>query len=216
MKNITVRGNISVDVALSQALYIRALAASTAIENVTVSGNHFKTSGNRAIYVIAEGAGSTVDDVIIHGNTIEGGSTANIGIVGNAGAVTNFIEDNSIFSGGADLYAVTGTTNGLKLKSAKHVPPITISAGTGATEPDTDTYIFDNAGTVTFTLPTAATYPGREFMLRTIQAQAVNSASSNVVPRTSATAGTSILPATDGAWAILKSDGTNWQTVAGS
>lgn len=28
--------------------------------------------------------------------------------------------------------------------------------------------------------------------------------------------GTAILPATDGAWCILKSDGTNWQTIAGS
>lgn len=216
VKNIAIRGNVSVDVAITHALYIRALATSGAIENVAVVGNHFKTSGTHAVYLLAGGTTSTVDDVIISANTIEGGSTANIGIVGNPGAVGNVVEDNNIFSGGGDLFVISGTTTGLKFKSARHVGPITIASGTGSTEPDTDTYIFNNAGTVTLTLPSAATYPGRELILRTIQAQAVDSASSNVVPRTSATAGTAILPATAGAWAILKSDGTNWQTVAGS
>lgn len=216
MKNIHVRGNVSVDVALSQSLYIRALASSSAIENVIANGNHFKTSGSRAVYVIAEGASSTVDDVIVTSNTIEGGSTANIGVVGSSGTVSNVIEDNNIFSGGTELFVVTGTLTGLKFKSARHVPSITISAGTGSSEPDTDWYVFDNAGTVTFTLPSASAFPGRQLDLRTIQAQAVNSASSNVVPRVGGAAGTAILAATDGAWATLKSDGTNWQIISSS
>lgn len=71
-------------------------------------------------------------------------------------------------------------------------------------------YISNRAATNTVTLPTASSWPGREIYIKTIQAQTVVSASSNVVPSTSATAGTAILPATDGAWALLVSDGTNW------
>ena len=78
----------------------------------------------------------------------------------------------------------------------------------------TDRYIICNrAGTVTLTLPAAATYPGYEFTVKTITANTVVSASSNVVPVTSATAGTAILAATAGRWADLRSDGTNWVIV---
>ena len=76
--------------------------------------------------------------------------------------------------------------------------------------------ISDRAASNTVTLPSAASFPGREVTIKTIQAQTVVSASSNVVPRTSATAGTAILAATDGAWATLVSDGTNWIIMAGT
>jgi len=76
--------------------------------------------------------------------------------------------------------------------------------------------ISNRAATNTATLPAAATYPGREITLKTIQAQAVVSASSNVVPRAGGSAGTAILPATDGAWATLVSDGTNWEIMQSS
>lgn len=66
------------------------------------------------------------------------------------------------------------------------------------------------------TLPAAASWTGRRIVIKTIQAQAVNSASSNVVPRNSATAGTAIVTGTAGNWAELVSDGTNWVIMAGS
>jgi hypothetical protein len=46
--------------------------------------------------------------------------------------------------------------------------------------------------------------------LKTIQAQAINSASSNVVPLAGGAAGTAIVSGTAGNWAELVSDGTNW------
>ena len=49
--------------------------------------------------------------------------------------------------------------------------------------------------------------------VKNFTAQALNSASSNVVPLTSATAGTAILATTD-RWALLQSDGTNWIIMA--
>jgi hypothetical protein len=74
--------------------------------------------------------------------------------------------------------------------------------------------IANRASTITVTLPAAASWPGRVLRFKTIQAQAVDSNASNVVPIGDSVAGTSILPATDGAWAWLQSDGTNWVITA--
>lgn len=75
----------------------------------------------------------------------------------------------------------------------------------------TDAWIIcDYAGTVTLTLPSAASYPGREIIVKTIRAQSVVSASSNVAPIDSNTAGTAILAATAGKWATLVSTGSQW------
>jgi hypothetical protein len=76
--------------------------------------------------------------------------------------------------------------------------------------------VCNKGSTLTVTLPSAATFPKRKIRLKTIQAFTVVSASSNVVPLTSATAGTAILAATAGKWADLQSDGTNWIIMAGN
>jgi len=70
--------------------------------------------------------------------------------------------------------------------------------------------ICNGAGTITVTFPAASLWTGREVMIKTIAAQTVVSASSNVVPLAGGAAGTAILAATAGAWATLVSDGTNW------
>lgn len=81
----------------------------------------------------------------------------------------------------------------------------------------TDEMIINNRGaTNTLTLPAANTCKHRKLRVKTIQAQTVVSASSNVVPRPDTAAGTAILGASDGAWADLQSDGTNWIITAGS
>lgn len=76
--------------------------------------------------------------------------------------------------------------------------------------------IFNGAGSLTLTLLAAATYPGRWLHIKTIAAQTVVSASSNVVPLVGGSAGTAILAATAGKWAELQSDGTNWIVMAGN
>jgi hypothetical protein len=76
---------------------------------------------------------------------------------------------------------------------------------------DTENWIICNgAGTITVTFPAASSWTGREVMIKTIAAQTVVSASSNVVPIAGGAAGTAILAASAGAWATLVSDGTNW------
>ena len=88
--------------------------------------------------------------------------------------------------------------------------PVTVTDATYTVADNVTWIICNRAGTVTLTLPSATTYTGRELTVKTIQAQTVISAASNVAPIDDTAAGTAILPATDGAWALLVSDGTNW------
>ena len=94
--------------------------------------------------------------------------------------------------------------------------PVTITSATSGVNA-TDTFLIANrAGTVTLTLPTASTSTGRILTVKTIQAQTVVSASSNVVPLAGGAAGTAILAATAGKFAQLVSDGTNWIIMQGN
>jgi hypothetical protein len=82
---------------------------------------------------------------------------------------------------------------------------------------DTENWIIVNKGSAgTATLPAASSWTGREFTIKVITAHTVVSASSNVVPRNSTTAGTAILAAAAGNWATLVSNGTNWVAMCGS
>jgi len=67
-----------------------------------------------------------------------------------------------------------------------------------------------SGSTCTVTLPAAASWIGRQLIFKNMQAQTLVSASSNVVPLDSTTAGTAILLGVVGNWATLVSDGTNW------
>jgi hypothetical protein len=77
---------------------------------------------------------------------------------------------------------------------------------------DTDVWLINNktGSTCTVTLPTASSWTGRILRFQNYQAQAVISASSNVVPLTGGAAATSILLASSGDQTTLVSDGTNW------
>lgn len=75
-----------------------------------------------------------------------------------------------------------------------------------------ETWFINNksGSTCTVTLPSASLYVGRYLTFKNMQAQTLVSASSNVVPIDSTTAGTAILLAVVGNWATMVSDGTNW------
>ena len=94
--------------------------------------------------------------------------------------------------------------------------PVTVT--TNYTVADTVCFIISNrAATNTLTLPAAATSTGRVLFISTIGGNfTVVSASFNVVPRAGGAASTSILPPTDGSWAMLVCDGTNWIIMASS
>lgn len=91
--------------------------------------------------------------------------------------------------------------------------PVTVTAATASMGVTDSTTLFNTSATCTYTLLSAATYPGRDLRVVNYAAQLINSASSNVIPMTGGAAGTAILPATAGAWALLSSDGTNWRVI---
>ena len=102
-----------------------------------------------------------------------------------------------------DIATISASINALS------TAPVTVTAdftvGTSAW------YINNKSGsTCTVTLPTPSSYVGRQITIKNMQAQLVNSASSNVVPIDSTSAGTAILLAVVGNWATMVSDGTNW------
>jgi hypothetical protein len=80
---------------------------------------------------------------------------------------------------------------------------------------DTENFVICNgSGSITVTLPEASTNAGRVVVIKTIAAQTVVSASSNVAPANSATLGTAILAGTAGAWAMLVCTGSAWVIMA--
>ncbi len=102
--------------------------------------------------------------------------------------------------------SVTGSLNGTMLDLNA---PVTKTAS--FTLGDTENFVVCNgAGSITVTFPTASANTGRVVWIKTIAAQTVVSASSNVKPIGSNTAGTAILAASAGAWAMLVCDGTDW------
>lgn len=107
----------------------------------------------------------------------------------------------------------SGQASNFTLNTVKSTAPVTktTSFTLGATE---NFVVCNGAGTITVTLPTASANAGRVVMIKTIAAQAVNSASSNVLPIDSSTPGTAIVTGTAGKWAILVCDGTNWVEMA--
>ena len=150
-------------------------------------------------------------------NASAGGSgSINIRIV--PGSVLGGTDSNVQFSGVAnnDLIQYDST-----LQYWKNVTPASVIAGAGGAPVTktanfsvaaSETWLINNksGSTCTTTLPTASSYSGRILHFQNYQAQALVSASSNVVPLAGGAAGTSILLASSGDSATLVSDGTNW------
>jgi hypothetical protein len=135
-------------------------------------------------------------------------------------------------SGNSSLGAPTGATTSMSVNGTavltvtstsvtsthpyRAAAPVTETNATHSVAATTTYLIGDRATTITVTLPAANLNTGRQLWIRTIQAATIVSDASNVVPRVGGAAGTAILAAADGAWAMLVSDGTNWQNMAGS
>ena len=106
-----------------------------------------------------------------------------------------------------------GTAISAAAANVDYVPLSTVLTKTADyTITGTDSWIINNksGSAMTLTLPAASSWTGRYITVKNMQPQLVNSASSNVVPIDSTTAGTAILLAVVGNWATLVSDGTNW------
>ena len=165
-----------------------------------------------------------------------GTASNNIAGLWSSGLATTFNSANAALfvdsSGNSALNAPTGATptigiNGSAIltvaatKITTTLPivaaaPVTETAATHSVAANTSYLIANRAGTITVTMPAAASFAGRQITIKTIQAQTVVSAASDVVPLVGGAASTPILAATAGKWARLVSDGTNWVIMEGN
>lgn len=123
----------------------------------------------------------------------------------NAGAV----------SAGSLAVAGAASVGGALTLGALSVGSIqTVSAATATVGATTTAVIGSFAGGMTLTLPAASSLTGRVLIIKNDVAQTVASASSNVIPLTGGAAGTAILAATAGKFAVLVSNGTNYVIMA--
>jgi len=165
------------------------------------------------------GAGSAVTSQYgYYADSTLTGAANNYGMYSNISAAANrwnFFANgtaNNAFNGNTSLGKVTAPTSATDTTSFG-TNLVTNAAGTYTVLTTDHTIIQTTAGS-TYTLPTASSFTGRRLHLVTQFAGAVISASSNVVPIAGGAAGTAILAATAGKFAILQSNGTNWVVVA--
>ena len=151
-------------------------------------------------------------------NEVISGSVTNVSVVsanGFAGTVATPTTTPAITLSTTVTGVLKGNATAMSAAVANvdYVPLSTVLTKTADyTITGTDTWIINNktGSTFTLTFPLASAWPGRYISVKNMQAQTVVSASSDVVPIDSTTAGTAILLNKIGNWATLVSDGTNW------
>lgn len=218
IKNVVIEGNI-VDTMAANAtpLYIRTATAATSatIQDIVISNNILKTGDSNAAIITSGNATGTVENITGANNILEA-TTSGWSFPATVGSVTKVRFGKNVYKTATNRITITDTTvtTDVLMDDSATYEVTTVTNATHSTFYRTDWYVFNRAGTVTVTLPDATKSRGRLLRFKTIQAQTVVSASSNVVPIDSDAAGTAILPATDGAWCQLYCDGTNWVIMA--
>lgn len=198
--NLTVAGNL----ASANTTFAISSASNIALANLTYFGtSNPATAGG---FLTTSGAGLI--------------STSYLGFINSTNPSTGTVDVAFSRLGAGSMGVGTGVAGSVagNLQAAYYSTSSTnTQTGSTYTIASTDSYVIHNfAGTVTDTLPAASSFTGRQLTLRTITANTVVSASSNVVPLAGGSAGTAILAATAGKWARLVSDGTNWQIMEGN
>jgi prepilin-type N-terminal cleavage/methylation domain-containing protein len=125
-------------------------------------------------------------------------TTGAFNVVGGAGI------QGALWVGGL-LTATNGISTGVPVTTTTNYTMLSINSS----------IIVNNSSATTLTLLSPASNIGRMIYIKSISGGTVVSASSNVVPVGTATAGTAILAAGP-KWAMLQSDGTNWVIMAGN
>lgn len=204
------------------AIQFQVSRVANATSHITAAGS----AGNVPVLYADKGGSGNIDFDIMSQNTgsikfrTGGYGSGNIQVVIlDTPSATNYVTLKGS-NGGNPQIGVSGgglsVASDLYIAGAVEFPgPVTITAD-GAVSSTAYSVIANKAGTLTLTLPSAASYPGRLLRVKTITANTVVSASSNVVPLVGGAAGTAILAATAGKWADLQSDGTNWIIMAGN
>jgi hypothetical protein len=177
--------------------------------NIFADGN-YGAIADKATYVFY------VADAVFNGtfsnNRGSTDGTKTIFRVGSSTAFNRYVNNISYNTNGVLLYSDPAHPGITQWPS--RTAPVTITTASYTVPTNDQAFvqqlIFNHAGSMVVTLPSASANTGRSLLLKTTQAQTVDSASSNVVPLAGGAAGTAILTATAGKYAELVSDGTNW------
>jgi hypothetical protein len=162
------------------------------------------------IYTVT-GSGSGVT-LAINGGT--GISSYSVGDLLYANTTTTLAK---LHAGSAGQVLITNGPNAApKWSTVIGTAPVTKTAN--FTLADTESWVINNksGSTCTVTLPAASSWTGRQVTFKNMQAQLLVSASSNVVPIDSTSAGTAILLDVVGNSATMVSDGANWVIMQAS
>lgn len=125
--------------------------------------------------------------------------------------------DNSVIGATTPAAGSFTTISGTTLSATQLKLNAPVSKTASFTLGSTENFIVANGASanVAVTFPTASANTGRIVFIKNLSGTyTVISASSDVKPVSSDTAGTAILAATAGKWAILVCDGTNWVIMA--
>lgn len=204
---VAITGNVVANATATQCLLLQAATGFT-IDGVTITGNSLNTAGNQVVYLLGADADSVLD-VVVEGNHLIGGSQAIRATNANA-----LVVGKNAYDGNTKRYLIATCTD-LNLDRSGLPPTAVTDAATYTVLPDDAELIIDRAaGSCTLTLPAVTVEPGRILPVRTIQAQTVVSASSNVVPLAGGSAGTAICAGAAGAWARLVGGASNYLITA--
>jgi hypothetical protein len=210
VKNVVIANNISAEAADGNVCQLEMLGAGSTLEKVNISNNNFQSSGsNYGVYLYGRGAGTVISEVNIGENIIDVGSSG-IYLRGGLGSIDNARLGGNVYKNVSQPFTIDGTTTDINVDTDDAlIAPVTFTGST-ATIGRGQYFIFNRGSAQVVTMPAPSSFPGRILKFKNIQAQTVDSAASNIVPIDSATPGTAILAAVDGAWAEMLSDGTNW------
>jgi len=209
-KNINIIGNVSSQPAKGAPCYVLLRGANVQTSSVNVTGNNLHTTDAfPGVYIYSLGAGSSFNDVHISSNIIDTPSNG-VYLRGAAGSITNAVVGKNTYRNVSQLYTADGTLTNIDINDASSAIAPTTFTGSPATIGRGMYFIFNRGTAQVVNMPAPNSFPGRTLNFKNIQAQTVDSAAANIVPIDDSVAGTAILPATDGAWAELLSDGTNW------
>lgn len=189
--------------------------------SLDVNGSISSTNvaGNRIGFIVADTFTSGGYTIASYGLTYNSYANYTVGLSGYAGL--------TFYTLSTERMRITSDGNvGIGTSSPSNRLDIVGSFGRGApvsktgdfTVAATENWIVVNnaSANTTVTLPAAASWTGREIMFKNLSpTYTLISASANVVPLDSASAGTALLAAGAGKWVTVVSDGTNWIAMAG-
>lgn len=177
------------------------------ISNATITGNAFSSPGFNVTGagVLSLGAASGTTGTLNFLGSTSGTYTVSVNSIGNTLSFGNNV-------------SVAGQLVGLGgvISSTVYITqtPATFAGTSGTMTTANPSARINSSGAFTMTLPSASANPGAWLYIINTVANAVTSASSNVVPANSTTAGTALISATAGRFVFLCSDGTNWNVMA--